>query len=161
MVISSLDFYIYQFFEGIRFWPEKLWKWKFNKVCSHFENVDNDLKEVEKNIQEIEKKKNQTRKDKNELSKLIKKSSCLWAKVREYPYDPTNAFFCNRYPQEATRLGNVLAEYESYSENQYGMHIIIFWHHLWIIFPKDIRDDLNLRVAKADFSIYFSFIFFL
>lgn len=66
--------------------------------------------------------------------------------------------YMKRYPEYPTEFGNVLAEYELYSEKQYGMHMIVFWQHLWLILPKELRDDLDLRSAKADFNVYVSFI---
>lgn len=66
--------------------------------------------------------------------------------------------YMKRYPESPTEFGNVLAEYELYSEKQYGVHMIVFWQHLWLILPKELREDLDLRSAKADFNVYVSFI---
>jgi hypothetical protein len=161
MVITSLDLYIYQFFEGISFWPKTIWNWKYERILRCFGKIDNDLKNVEARIKDIGKKKEQTEKDKKELLELNYESSKLWAEVREYPYDPDEKFFSKRHPEEANRLGNVLAEYESYSEKQYGMHMMVFWQHLWFILPKELKEDLDLRGAKVDFLVYLSFIFFI
>lgn len=120
MILTSLEMYIYQFYEGIRFWPKKIWKWKYNRILKDFENT-------------------------KELYKL-----------REYPYDPAKK---RRYPREATRLGNVMAEYETYSEVQYGMNMMIFWPHLRYILSKEQREYLDIKGAKVDFLVYVSFIF--
>ncbi|MCK4734217.1 MAG: hypothetical protein KAT65_17315 [Methanophagales archaeon] len=159
MVITSLDLYIYQFFEGISFWPKTIWRWKYERILRHFGKIDNNLKNVEARIKDIGKKKEQTEEDKKELLELNYEASKLWAKVREYPYDPDEKFFSKRHPEEANRLGNVLAEYESYSEKQHGMHMMVLWPHLWLILPKELKEDLDLRGAKVDFLIYLSFIF--
>ena len=120
MILTSLEMYIYQFYEGIRFWPKKIWDWKYNRILNDFKNIDAPSKE------------------------------------REYPYDPYKK---RRYPQEATRLGNVMAEYESYSKVQYGMNMNVFWPHLRYILTKEQREYLDIKGAKVDFLIYISFIF--
>lgn len=159
MVITSLDLYIYQFFEGMRFWPEPIRRWKYKSIQKHFEKIDEKLEEVEDGIRKIRKKKDQNEKDKEDLLELNYKSSKLWAEVRKFPYNPDKGFYSSRYPDEATIFGNVLAEYEGYSEKQYGMHMMVFWQHLWFILPKELREDLDLRGAKVDFLVYLSFIF--
>lgn len=159
MMITSLDLYIYQFFEGIRFWPKPIRRWKYKRILRHFKKIDNKLKDVGDRIGEIRKKKEQTNEDKEELQELYYKSSELWAEVRKFPYNPDKGFYSRRYPDEATIFGNVLAEYEGYSEKQYGIHMMVFWPHLWLILPKELKRDLDLRGAKADFLVYFAFIF--
>lgn len=159
MMITSLDLYIYQFFEGIRFWPKPIRRWKYKRILRHFKKIDNKLKDVEARIGEIRKKKEQTNEDKEELQELYYKSSELWAEVRKFPYNSEKGFYSRRYPDEATIFGNVLAEYEGYSEKQYGIHMMVFWPHLWLILPKELKRDLDLRGAKADFLVYFAFIF--
>lgn len=157
MVITSLDLYIYQFFEGIRFWPNWIWWWKYERLQRRFEKIDGQLEnlkglrmEIRKNIQTGEYK---------ELIDLNHKSSKLWAEVRKFPYHPDKRSYSKRYPDEATVFGNVLAEYEGYSEEQYGIPAMVFWQHLWFILHKDLKEDLDLRGAKADFIVYLSFIF--
>ena len=159
MMITSLDLYIYQFFEGIRFWPKPIRRWKYKRILRHFKKIDNKLKEVGDRIGEIRKKKEQTEEDKKELIELYYKSSKLWAEVRKFPYNPDKGFYSRRYPDEATIFGNVLAEYEGYSEKQYGIHMMVFWPHLWFILPEELKEDLDLRGAKVDFLVYLSFIF--
>lgn len=159
MMITSLDLYIYQFFEGIRFWPKPIRRWKYKRILRHFKKIDNKLKDVGDRIGEIRKKKEQTNEDKEELQELYYKSSELWAEVRKFPYNPDKGFYSRRYPDEATIFGNVLAEYEGYSEKQYGIHMMVFWPHLWFILPEELKEDLDLRGAKVDFLVYFAFIF--
>ena len=159
MVITSLDLYIYQFFERIRFWPEPIRRWKYERILRYFEKIDNDLKNIEARIGEINNKKEQTEENEKELLELNYKASKLWTEVRVFPYDPNEKFFSKRHPEEPTRLGNVIAEYETYSEKQYGMHMMVFWQHLWFILPKELKKDLDLQGAKVDFLVYLSFIF--
>jgi len=159
MVITFLDLYIYQFFEGIRFWPKQVRQWKYGRIQRHFEKIDGELKTVEDQIGTIEKNTEEPEKTTEELIELNREASKLWAEVRKFPYSPDKGFYSKRYPYEATVFGNVLAEYEGYSEEQYGMHMMVFWQHLWFILPKELKEDLDLRGAKADFIVYLSFIF--
>lgn len=156
MTITLSDIYIYQFFEGILL-PEIIRQWKYKRIRKYFEKIDSELKNVE-TITEMEKKKEKS--DEKELLELNYKASELWGKVREFPYDPDEKFFSKRRPEEATMLGNVLAEYEGYSKKQYSVNMMVFWQHLWFILPKRLQEDLDLRGAKADFPVYLSFIFF-
>ncbi len=156
MMITSLDILIYQIFEGLRFWPNRIWWWKYNKILNNFRLLDDELKKLQYQIKEIKIKKKDNEK---ELQKLMYKASILSSRAREFPHDPKEAFFSRRRPEAATRFGNVLAEYEQYSEKQYGMHMMVFWQHLWLILPKEIKDELDLRGASVDFLVYLSFIF--
>jgi len=76
--------------------------------------------------------------------------------IDEYPFNPKSGI---RYPKLPTRLGNIMAEFETYSNNQYGMDMSIFWPHMRLLLTKDIKEDLDIRGAKADFFVYMSFIF--
>ena len=153
MVVKLLDIYIYQFFEGIRFWPKFVWWWKYEWIQKYFKKIDNQLKEIGARKKEL------SEDDEKELLELNYKSSGLWAEVRKFPYNPDKGTYSRRYPEEATIFGNVLKEYEGYSERQYGMHMMVFWPHLWSILPKEQKEDLDLRGAEVDFLVYLSFIF--
>ena len=159
MVITSLDLYIYQFFEGIYFWPNLLRRWKYEKIKRYFKEIDNELKNLKDQRRKIRSKNEQTKKDEDDLAELDHKSSKLWAEVRKFPYNPDKGCYSERYPDKPTIFGNVLAEYEGYSEKQYGMHMLVFWQHLWFILPNELKEDLDLRGAKADFTVYISFVF--
>lgn len=158
MVITSLDLYIYHLFEGIN-WPNPVWDWRYGGIMRHFKNIDNELKNLKKRYEVIMQKKELKEEDKKELLEINHKRSKLWAEVRKFPYNPDKGFYSRRYPDKATIFGNVLAEYEGYSEKQYGMHMMVFWQHLWLILPKELKEDLDLRGAKVDFLVYLSFIF--
>ena len=71
--------------------------------------------------------------------------------MREFPF---NSELNQVYPRTPTRLGNVITEYESYSEEQYGMNFHVFWSRIWHILPKSCKDDLDIRGAKADSAVY-------
>jgi hypothetical protein len=158
MMLSELDVQIYQFFESLRFWPEFIWNWRYKIVLNKFKGMDQDLQEIKLRKKKI-KQMGDGFCDSEELRDLLFRESELSAKAREYPYNPDMGCFCKRYPSAATRFGNVIAEYEQYAEIQYGMHMMVFWQHLWLILPAEVKEDLDLRGAKVDFLVYLSFIF--
>ena len=182
LLINSIDIYIYQFFEGIN-WPNRIREWKYDKIKNYFNKLDGELKELEKNINRNCQKSTKIEtntiivvnrslcralfsKVRNKIFPTISndlhdtmKQSKLWAEIRKFPYHPDKKSYSLRYPLAATIFGNVLYEYENYSEKQYGMHMMVFWQHLWFILPKDIKEDIDLLAAKTDFIVYLSFIF--
>lgn len=163
IMLNSIDLFIYQFYEGIRFWPEALKNYFYKKHEVKFNKIVSGLDETYDKIDEIESlldKSGDADKPKleSELRELHNKSSKLWKDLRLYPYNPEKKY--KRYPEYPTDFGNVLAEYEQYSERQYGMHMMVFWQHLWYTISQEIKDDLELRSAKADFNVYVSFLLF-
>lgn len=90
-------------------------------------------------------------KDDYSIFLLNEKIGDLSGKLRKYPFNEEEKY---NYPITWTRLGNVLAEYEGYSEVCYGMHFNVFWQRLWYILSKDEREDIEQRGATADFLSY-------
>jgi hypothetical protein len=165
LVLTSLDLYIYQFFEGIRFWPESIWWYMYRRELKNYKTLDSNLeskeRELESKSNEISTRTTDIEKQKieEEIVKLNMDIKNISRKIREYPYDPEEKFRSKRHPVECTNLGNILAEYESYPKEQYGMDFGIFWYHMWLILPKEIRDEIDISAAKSDFLVYLSFIF--
>lgn len=148
VILTSFDFYIYQFYEGFRFWPGWLANWSYKRIENNFKSsID-----LYWQLKDIQKKGSLT------VSQENRRSSNLY-KLRANPYMPESDYPLKRYPYRPTRLGNVIAEYESYPERQYGMHMRMFWHQLWFLSPEDVRNFLDLKSAIADFLLYMSFIF--
>jgi hypothetical protein len=145
MILWSIDLYIYQFFEGIRFWRRDIWWWQYRRILNYRRKLYNN---ITTKISAITLSEN-----KEEIKNLSINIKSLSDRLREYPNDPQNI--------EATRLGNVLADYETYSSEQYGMSFNVFWGRIWLILPQELRDEIKLRSAEADFPVYISFIFFL
>jgi hypothetical protein len=151
VLLNICDAYIYKFYEGIWGWPNCLKRFFHNRQIEKFKKLDDELEATRKQIKD--------EKDENLRWSLNEKLSQLSAELRKFPYNPDYSSYTQRYPERPTEFGNVIAEYELYSEKQYGMHMMVFWQHLWQILPKESRDDLDLRSAKADFNVYVSFIF--
>lgn len=72
-------------------------------------------------------------------------------KIKKYPSK-------EKYLQ-STDLGNVIAEYEYYSKEQYNMDFETFWSRIWYMLPEEVKKDIQIRGARADFPVYLSFIF--
>jgi hypothetical protein len=156
MILSELDVQIYHLFEGLRFWPNVIRNWRYRIVLDRFHEIDEGLEAVKLRKRKI-REQGENLCNEEEIRDLLCKESKLSGEAREYPFNPGKSH-CKRYPDAATRLGNVIAEYEQYPEIQYGMHMMVFWQHLWLVLPADVKEDLDLRGAKVDFLVYLSFI---
>jgi len=156
MMLSELDVQIYHLFEGLRFWPNVIWNWRYRMVLDRFHEIDEGLEAAKLRKREI-REQGENLFYEEEMRDLLCNESKLSGEAREYPFNPGKSH-CKRYPDAVTRLGNVIAEYEQYPEIQYGMHMMVFWQHLWLVLPADVKEDLDLRGAKVDFLVYLSFI---
>ncbi len=151
LILMLCDFYIYQTLEGLRFWPGFLWRWKYSRTEEYFQNLDKELEDLIKQENEIT--SNLSFVERRKLDLDIRKLS---DKAREFPrFNKDN--FTGRYPMNPTRFGNVLAEYEKYSLNRYGIHMMVFWNHIKQQVPKEIKEELNLKSAIADICVYLCF----
>jgi len=149
------DSYIYNFFEGSKFWPEFLWKWKYNRMLRYFDELD---KKVGNSIIRIEEELEGM--SRTEFENLSLKISKLSAKIRDFAPDYEKKNFTKRYPVRPTRFGNVLYEYQNYSLNRYGIHMLVFWDHLAQLLPDRTKEEHKLEGAIADMCVYLSFISF-
>lgn len=145
------DLYIYQILEGIRFWPRPLWRWKYNRQQKRFQALDEELEDL------IMREEESAKLSTTELQELSLKISKLSDRAREYPSDYDKKNFTRRYPEYPTRFGNVLCEYEDYSLNRYGIHMMVFWNHLSQLLPKETKEELKLKGAIADLCVYLCF----
>lgn len=142
MILELMDLYIYQFLEGIRYWGP-LWGPMYDRSLKSFRSIKQDInskKDLRRSIS-----------DEKELIKINNQIKSLFGKLRRYPYREESI--------EATAFGNVIAEYETYPEEQYGMNFKIYWSRLRCFLPENIKNELDSRSAKADFIVYLTFIF--
>lgn len=146
------DSHIYQILEGSKFWPHNLWRWKYKRIQKSFQDLDKELEYL------INYKKEESLKlDSTDLEELSFRISGISARIREFPPAHEKKNFSGRYPTSPTRLGNVINEYECYSLNHYGIHMMVFWNHLSQLLSRETKDELNLRGAFADLCVYLSF----
>ncbi len=147
MIISSLDKYIYRLFMGTGILPNIV----LNEIyCCLLQ----DFNELESNYETKMEKRSQSG-DSETIRRLTKDIVDMSNKFRSFPF---NSEKCMTYPSAPTRLGNVIMEYESYSEVQYGMSFNVFWSRIWQIMPIDSRKDVDVRGARADFLTYLLFL---
>lgn len=55
-----------------------------------------------------------------------------------------------------TRLGNILAEHETYPTRKYGLDGVFYWYRIWVGLPKNLRDEIDELQALVDGAIYIS-----
>lgn len=142
IVLELMDLYIYQFFEGIRYWGP-FWEPMHDRSLNSFKSIKRDInskKDLRRSIS-----------DEKELIKINNQIRSLFGQLRRYPYHEKSI--------EATAFGNVIAEYETYPEEQYGMNFKIYWSRLRHFLPEEIKDEFDSRSARADFIVYLTFIF--
>jgi hypothetical protein len=51
--------------------------------------------------------------------------------------------------RHATRVGNIIATYEQYPDSRYGLNAEGFWSHILLMFPSDVRKELDSVHAIA------------
>jgi hypothetical protein len=133
-LIVLLDMPIYMLFEGRRYWPETLIS--FGKSC--------ELKRLRK----LTRKAGRDMRRSNHRVYLEANISLL-----DFPIgvdgQPTV-----QYP---TKLGNLLAAYESYPSVKYQLDAIFYWPRIWIMLDKDLREEIDTSQSLADSAIYVSF----
>lgn len=76
--------------------------------------------------------------------------------AHQYPIDRVTGEPHAVYP---TRLGNLLARFETYATVKYGLDGVFFWPRLWVAIDKDLREELDSAQAVVDGAIYCSFVF--
>lgn len=73
-----------------------------------------------------------------------------------YPIDETTG---EPYATHPTRLGNLLASFETYPDVKHGLDGVFFWPRLWVSIDKDLREELDSAQAVADGAVYCTFVF--
>jgi hypothetical protein len=73
-----------------------------------------------------------------------------WYTLRQFPVDKHG----NPTATAPTRIGNILASYEDYPEQRYGMDSVFYWPRIWLALDKDVREEINSAWAPVDFLLY-------
>lgn len=131
LALLLLDMPIYMLLEGRRFWPDWLRKWA----------VRRQQRRVERLMSEAERIAGQPKIE-------------LHIQAYRYPIDPKTGLPHARFP---TRLGNLLASFETYSTVKYGLDGVFYWPRLWVAIDKELREELDSAQAVVDCAIYLSF----
>lgn len=61
------------------------------------------------------------------------------------------------FVERPTRLGNIIATYETYAESRYGVDGLDFWHHLLNLAPDASRKSFDENYAFAESLVLASF----
>lgn len=125
-----LDMPIYMALEGRRYWPAWLRSWGVGRQQARLNRL-------------------QARAD--AASEPVRVEYDL--KAGQYPVDSATSMPVARFP---TRLGNVLASFETYPTVKYGLDGVFFWPRLWVTIDKDLREELDSAQAVVDGAVYAS-----
>jgi len=79
----------------------------------------------------------------------------LSIQASEFPLNPATGEPVATYP---TRLGNLVASYETYPTVKYQLDGVFFWPRLWVVIDKDLREELDSAQAVADGGVYACFV---
>jgi hypothetical protein len=124
-----LDMPIYMLLEGRRYWPARLRKRGIGRQA--------------RRLAKIRALANSTTDPGERVEYALQ--------ATQYPVDKTTGEPKATYP---TRLGNLLASYETYSTVKYGIDGVFFWPRLWVAIDKDLREELDSAQAVVDGAIY-------
>lgn len=128
-----LDMPIYMVLEGRRFWPEPIRQWAVGRQAAALASIMSRA---------------------NAASGARKVEFDIQAS--QYPLDRASGEPNATYP---TRLGNLLASFETYPTVKYGLDGVFFWPRLWVAIDKDLREELDSAQAVVDGALYASFAF--
>lgn len=132
LALSALSDPIYEFFEGRRWWPSPIGRWRI-KAWSDY--VDGLLTQAQ---------------DKDDPRYHER-----WAMLRTFPCRvSTDDHIARPCATAPTRLGNILAAHENYPGTRYGMDAVFYWPRLWLTLSKETRDEIEQAWAPADGLIY-------
>ena len=132
--MSLADMPIYMLYEGRRFWPARLRAWALERETRR-------LAKIKQNLTDDVAKSNRPRYLESAVDSL------------NFPLNGRGELEV-RFP---TRIGNLIAAYETYTQSKYGLDAIFYWPRLWVVLDKDLREEIDNQQAIADSSIYTSF----
>jgi hypothetical protein len=122
-LISMMSGEIYKVYEG-RNWPPGPFKWGKKRQGARVLRLKKIIEDSKSKVDSDE----------------------AWAKLRDYPMDES------REPEATypTILGNILAGYERYPLERYGMDSIFYWPRLWLEVDKDNKEAIDSQWSIAD-----------
>ena len=126
-LISTLSGEVYKVYEGRTLWPQRLFQWARGRQQAR--------------IQRLLRKADEAR-ARSETARYNE----IWYQLRLYPVDEKGDPEAT-YP---TLLGNLLAGYEDYPRNRYGMDSIFFWPRIWLQLEKEKKDEIDSQWSVAD-----------
>lgn len=124
-----LDMPVYMLLEGRRYWPGWLRRWGLAHEAKRLERLMGRADAETDKAKQVE----------------------LDLLAAQFPIDRKTGKPAARYP---TRLGNLLASFETYPTVKYGLDGVFFWPRLWVAIDKDLRDELDGAQAVVAGAIY-------
>lgn len=136
-LIVAADMPIYMFLEGRRYWPTRVWTWMRKREAQRLKGV---IKVID-----------------SYFEPGVVRTHILKVRYNEAGV-ARRSFPLNEDGEPAaewpTRLGNMIAAFEQYSYNRYGLEAIFYWPRIWINLTKDLRDEIDNQQAMADSAVY-------
>jgi hypothetical protein len=133
-IVSLSDMAIYMLYEGRRFWPKPVRSWGIQCEKRRLAAIHKSLDEARE-------------KDRN----LYLESA---AQLRDFPIDSETEEPEVHFP---SRLGNLIAAYETHSYIADGIDAVFYWPRLWVMLDKDLREEMDGQQAIVDSAVYTSF----
>lgn len=123
VIVSAATNEIYEIYEGRSFWPKRLFD----------AGVQKQAKRVKRLLDAADKA---TGPEYDEL----------WYKLRIYPMDDKG----DPAATHPTLIGNILAGYEKYPSDRYGMDSVFYWPRIWLMVEKDKKEEIDSQWSVAD-----------
>ena len=129
-LIARLEDLVYRVFEGRRYWPAWLRRWRTAAQQDRVRRLLDAAKCAKKTGgPEAEAKRAE-----------------IWVELIRYPEGDGG----KRFASHPTLLGNILANYEDYPWSRYGMDSVFYWPRLWLAMDRETREDIDREWAVAD-----------
>ncbi len=123
VIVSAAANEIYKIYEGRTLWPGRLWE-----------------AGVRSQAKRVERLRAQT--------KLLSGPQLaeIWDKLSIYPLNQDG----DPEATHPTLIGNILAGYENYPWDRYGMDSVFYWPRIWLMVEKDKKEEIDSQWSVAD-----------
>ncbi|HZT29973.1 MAG TPA: hypothetical protein VFA33_08830 [Bryobacteraceae bacterium] len=126
-LISTLTSEIYKIYEGRIFWPDRLLRWG-------------------ERLQEARLRRFRQKAETARRAGDTARYDEAWYQLRLYPINEQG----EPYVYRPTLLGNILAGYEQYPDNRYGMDSVFYWPRIWLQMEKEKKEAIDSQWSVAD-----------
>lgn len=160
-LIMISDMPAYMLFEGRRYWPEPIRLWFLQRLQNRVSVLK--AKATVTILNSIHAKRtllaasDPTPQALLDIARGEREYQEAQFDLRQFPQDDQFEHYVG-YP---SRLGNIIAAYESYSTRSYGMDAVFYWPRLWLKLDKETREEVDNQQAVADSGLYCSLALYL
>ena len=143
LCMSGARTFIYYLFEGFYWMPWS--EWQRRRLQEKIDAAHEKYKLLE-----------QKRETAGEISKTEERREArLLAFLNDFPINTeTNPYY---FPDRPTRVGNVIASYELYAKDRYGIDGVFYWFHIRFSAPAYAQTELDRVEAIADGMLFSTF----